>query len=67
MGRRLANEAELAGMSAVRFMTDLLAQVERIEGVKVERVGAVPNYQEASAAPVVSLGARLQAITTGST
>ncbi len=55
-GRRLANECELAGMTAVRFMTDVLPAIERIEGVKVERSGAVPDYREASAAPLVSLG-----------
>ena len=56
VGERLAPEARLAGMDAVRFVTDLLPALEAIDGVVVEHVGALPDYHEADAAPVVSLG-----------
>ena len=55
-GYRLAAETRLAGMTAVRFMTDLLPQLEATERVRVKRIGALPDYKEATAAPVVSLG-----------
>jgi len=55
-GYRLAPEAALEGMSAVRFVTDLLPALEAIEDLTVERIGALPDYKEAAAAPVVSLG-----------
>ena len=44
------------GMSAVRFVTDLLPALEATDGIEVERIGALPDYKEAAAAPVVSLG-----------
>ena len=56
VGERLAPEARLAGMDAVRFVTELLPALEAIDGVVVEHVGALPEYREADAAPVVSLG-----------
>ena len=37
-------------------MTDLLPALEAIDGIEVERIGALPDYKEAAAAPVVSLG-----------
>jgi SNF2 family DNA or RNA helicase len=43
-------------MTAVRFVADLLPKLEAIEGVEIERIGAVPDYRESEAAPVVSLG-----------
>jgi superfamily II DNA or RNA helicase len=54
-GERLAPEAQLEGMAAVRFVTDLLPVLEAIEGVEVERTGAGLDYRESDAAPVVSL------------
>jgi superfamily II DNA or RNA helicase len=55
-GERLTPEAHLEGMAAVRFVTDLLPALEAIEGVRIERIGTVPDYREAAVAPVVSLG-----------
>ena len=55
-GMRLAPETQLAGMAAVRFVTELLPLLEAIEGVKTERIGLVPEYREAAVAPVVNLG-----------
>jgi SNF2 family DNA or RNA helicase len=55
-GYRLAAEARLHDMVAVRFMTDLLPALEATAGLKVERHGTVPDYKEAAAAPVVNLG-----------
>jgi superfamily II DNA or RNA helicase len=55
-GKRLASEARLEGMAAVRFVTDLLPSLEVTPGVKIERSGTVPDYREAAVAPVVSLG-----------
>jgi superfamily II DNA or RNA helicase len=55
-GHRLAAEARLVGMDAVRFVADLLPVLEGTRGITVERVGAVPEYKEAVAAPVVNLG-----------
>ncbi len=58
VGERLAPEARLTGMSAVRFVTELLPALEAVEGVVVEHVGTLPEYREADSAPVVSLGGR---------
>ena len=55
-GERLAPEARLEGMAAVRFITDLLPAIEAIEGVTIERIGTLADYREAAGAPVVSLG-----------
>jgi superfamily II DNA or RNA helicase len=55
-GERLAPEARLEGMAAVRFITDLLPALEAIEGVTIERIGTLADYREAAGAPVVSLG-----------
>jgi superfamily II DNA or RNA helicase len=55
-GQRLAAGSRLEGMDAVRFVADLLPALERIRGVTVERIGAVPDYKETAAAPVVNLG-----------
>ncbi len=55
-GERLAPVAHLAGMTAVRFVTELLPALESIDGVVIEHVGTLPEYRESEAAPVVSLG-----------
>ncbi len=58
VGERLSAETRLAGMPAVRFITELLPALEAIEGVVVEHVGTLPEYREAESAPVVRLGGR---------
>jgi superfamily II DNA or RNA helicase len=55
-GDRLAPESHLEGMDVVRFITELLPRLEATDGVVVEHVGTLPEYHEADAAPVVSLG-----------
>ena len=55
-GYRLAAQTRLEGMTAVRFMTELLPLLEATERVQVQRIGTVPDYKEATAAPIVSLG-----------
>ncbi len=57
-GDRLAAESQLDGMTAVRFITELLPLLEATDGVTVEHVGTLPEYREADAAPVVSLGGK---------
>jgi superfamily II DNA or RNA helicase len=56
LGSRLAARVQLEGMTAVRFVTDLLPVLEATKGITVERIGALPDYREAVVAPVVSLG-----------
>jgi superfamily II DNA or RNA helicase len=55
-GPRLAAAAGLDGMSAVRFVTDLLPVLSAMDRVVVNSVDQVPEYREEVAAPVVSLG-----------
>ena len=55
IGDRLAPEASLQGMSAVRFLSDLLPELEAIPGLVVEHSGDVPEYKEATEGPVVTL------------
>jgi len=55
-GTRLAPRAELVGMPAVRFLTEVLEVIHQVGGVEIEQVGDVPDYREASAAPTVVLG-----------
>jgi superfamily II DNA or RNA helicase len=55
-GYRLAPQSRLDGMLAVRFVTDLLPALEATDGIEVERIGPLPDYKEAAAAPVVNLG-----------
>ncbi|HEY2213894.1 MAG TPA: SNF2-related protein, partial [Acidimicrobiales bacterium] len=55
-GIRLAPVSRLSGMTAVRFATDFLPTLESTEGIRVERIGALPDYKEVDDAPVVSLG-----------
>jgi superfamily II DNA or RNA helicase len=51
-GDRLA-DTELSGMVAVRFVSEVLPSLEEIEGLRVELLGEVPRFQEATEAPVV--------------
>jgi len=55
-GEHLAPQAQLEGMAAVRFVTELLPALQVIEGVEIERIGTLPDFREAASAPVVSLG-----------
>ena len=52
---RLAPRGYLEGMAAVRFVVELLPELEAIDGVHVEWSGVIPDYREAVAAPVVNL------------
>jgi superfamily II DNA or RNA helicase len=56
LGPRLAGRSQLEGMAAVRFVAELLPALEAIEGMEIERIGAVPDYRESDAAPVVHVG-----------
>ena len=55
-GERLAPVAYLAGMTAVRFVTEVLPALESIDGVVIEHAGGLPEFREATTAPVVKLG-----------
>ncbi len=55
-GERLAPVAYLAGMTAVRFVTEVLPALESIDGVVIEHAGGLPEFREAKTAPVVKLG-----------
>jgi superfamily II DNA or RNA helicase len=55
-GERLAASAELAGMEAVRFVSELLPALADVSGLEIELADTVPDYREADEAPVVSLG-----------
>ncbi|MDQ2729216.1 MAG: DEAD/DEAH box helicase [Actinomycetota bacterium] len=55
-GDRLAGTAELAGMAAARFFTEVLPAVGRLAGVDVVQVGSAPDYREAATPPAVALG-----------
>jgi len=54
-GERLAPAAELAGMAALRFVTEILPGLAQIPGVEIEQAGVVPDYRAAGEDPVVSL------------
>lgn len=54
-GERLAPSADLMGMAAVRFVTELLPGLAQLPGVEIEQVGPVLDYRAAEEAPVVSL------------
>ena len=54
-GERLAGEAQLEGMAAVQFVTELLPLLEEMDDVEVEQIGTLPDYREAVSAPVVHL------------
>jgi len=55
-GDRLAPDVMLSGMAAVRFLSEVLPELEGIEGVDVMHHGEVTEYREVVEAPVVSLG-----------
>ena len=55
-GERLAADAELEGMGAVRFVTELVPVLAALDGVVIDQVGLAPDYREEVEAPVVSLG-----------
>jgi len=55
-GERLAPHAQLEGMAAARFATELLPVLRSTPGVEVELIGSLPDYHEAADAPVVNLG-----------
>lgn len=55
VGNRLAPRASLQGMSAVRFLCDLLPVLEAIPGLVVEHTGVVPEYEQTMEKPVVTL------------
>jgi superfamily II DNA or RNA helicase len=57
-GTRLAAVSRLRGMTAVRFVSELVPALEAMRDVSVERMGALPDYKETSAAPVVNLAGR---------
>lgn len=54
-GEHLAPTAELEGMTAVRFVTELLPALESVEGVAIERIGTFAEYREAADVPQVRL------------
>ena len=54
-GDRLESEATLSGMGSVRFLSDVLPELEAISGIIVEHSGKPTEYREATEAPVVSL------------
>jgi superfamily II DNA or RNA helicase len=56
LGDRLAPFSVLTGMTAVRFLSDVLPDLEGIEGIEVEHHGAVPEYREVVEPPEVNLG-----------
>jgi superfamily II DNA or RNA helicase len=55
LGARLAPAAHLDGMEAVRFVSELLPQLQEIPGLEIDHTGTRPVYRETAAAPVVSL------------
>ncbi len=54
-GVRLASRARLEGVDTARFLTEVLPQLEAIEGVSVEHVGDPLEYKATDATPVVHL------------
>ncbi len=55
-GERLAPRATLTGMAAVRFASEVLPALQRIDGVEIEQHGEMLEYREYVEAPIVSLG-----------
>ncbi len=51
---RLAAQRELAGMATVRFLSDVLPAVSALEDVDTHVSGAVTDYHESTAAPVIA-------------
>ncbi len=56
VGERLAPEATLTGMAAVRFVAETLPVLESIAEVEIVRYGELLEYREVVDAPVVNLG-----------
>jgi superfamily II DNA or RNA helicase len=54
-GDRIEPEATLSGMGSVRFLSDVLPEIEAIPGVMVEHSGEPADYRQALDPPVVSL------------
>ncbi len=54
LGPRLVQQVVIEGISAVRFITDLLPILLEEPGVKVDVVGIAPDYREILSAPIVS-------------
>jgi superfamily II DNA or RNA helicase len=52
----LAPTARLEGMDAARFATEMLPDLEGIDGLEVRWSGPVPTFREATDAPTVRLG-----------
>ena len=52
---RLAEQARLAGMAAVQFVTEVLPLLSQIDGVEIDLAGDLPDYREAVDAPVLRL------------
>ncbi|MHB8668968.1 MAG: DEAD/DEAH box helicase [Acidimicrobiales bacterium] len=55
-GERITADAELVGMDAVLFVTDLLPLLEEVEGLEIEQHGTPLPYRASPEAPVVRLG-----------
>lgn len=55
-GERLAPESQLRGMAAVRFLTELVPVLESVPGLRIERIGEIPEFRESIEAPIVELG-----------
>jgi superfamily II DNA or RNA helicase len=55
LGDRLEPQVSLQGMDTVRFLTDVLPDLEAIPGLVVEHTGEHPRYREAPEAPTVTL------------
>ncbi len=55
-GERLSSSSHLEGMSAVRFVTEVLPALKGLEGITIEYTGSIADYREATDAPVVELG-----------
>ncbi len=56
--RRLAHTAELRGMEAMEFSTEVLPALEADPGLDVVLVGAPPDYRQSTAAPQIAFTAR---------
>ena len=54
-GDRLEHQASMQGMDTVRFLTDVLPDLEAVPGLVVEHTGEHPDYREAREAPTVTL------------
>lgn len=55
LGRRIRARAQLAGMDAVRFSTEILPALGELEGLSVEQSGPAPQYRQAKGDVEVTL------------